>query len=135
MPFRGGILDRIKASIRLRFRDESLTAKRDFKRRSNMKPSRRGFLKLAAGSSALALVSQSSLASEPRRPSLEELDRAAAEPVLKLESLSSPVKIASMELLRNGREFLVRVRSTDGAEGLAVPNSDRLIDTYPIFVN
>ena len=40
-----------------------------------------------------------------------------------------------MELLRNGRNFLVRVRTTDGAEGLAVPNADRLIDTYPIFLN
>jgi L-alanine-DL-glutamate epimerase-like enolase superfamily enzyme len=45
------------------------------------------------------------------------------------------VKIASMELLRNGRVFLVRARSTDGAEGLAVPNADRLMDTYPIFLN
>ena len=75
------------------------------------------------------------MAAEERRPTLEELDQAAAKPVLQLDSLASPVKIASMELLRNGRVFLVRVRSTDGAEGLAVPNADRLMDTYPIFLN
>ena len=32
-------------------------------------------------------------------------------------------------------DFLVRVRSTDGAEGLIVPNADRLSDVYPIFLN
>jgi len=40
-----------------------------------------------------------------------------------------------MELLRNGREFLVRVRSKDGAEGLGVPNSMHMVNTYPIFLN
>ena len=44
------------------------------------------------------------------------------------------MKIASMELLRNGRNFIVRVRSTSGDEGLAIPNAMRLIDSYPIFV-
>ncbi len=99
-----------------------------------MNSSRRTFLKLAAGSSALGLMSDRLSAAEPNRPSLDELDRAAAEPVLKLDSLTSPVKIASMELLRNGRVFLVRVRSTEGAEGLAVPNAERLVVTYPIFL-
>jgi L-alanine-DL-glutamate epimerase-like enolase superfamily enzyme len=98
-----------------------------------MNVSRRNFLAMA-GTSVLAWPGRPATAAEPRRPSLEELDRAAAEPVLKLDSLSTPVKIASMELLRNGREFLVRVRSTDGAEGLAVANGDRLRVTYPIFL-
>ena len=40
-----------------------------------------------------------------------------------------------MELLRNGRNFLVRVRTTGGDEGLGVPNAMRLIDVYPLFVN
>ena len=46
-----------------------------------------------------------------------------------------PVKIASMELLRNGRNFVVRVRTTDGAEGIGVPNAMHLVHTYPIFLN
>ena len=46
-----------------------------------------------------------------------------------------PVKIASMELLRNRRNFLVRVRTTDGAEGIGVPNAMHLVHTYPIFLN
>jgi L-alanine-DL-glutamate epimerase-like enolase superfamily enzyme len=43
--------------------------------------------------------------------------------------------IASMELLRNGRNFLVRVRTRDGVEGLSVPNAMHLVHTYPIFLN
>src|SRR4029077_20181171 len=30
--------------------------------------------------------------------------------------------------------FLVRARSTDGAEGLIVPNCDRMGDIYPVFL-
>ncbi len=63
------------------------------------------------------------------------LDSAAAEPVLRVESLASPVVLASMELLRNRNEFLVRVRTRGGDEGLAVANSMRMIDSYPIFLN
>ncbi len=40
-----------------------------------------------------------------------------------------------MELLRNRRNFLVRVRTTDGAEGIGVPNAMHLVHTYPIFLN
>ena len=65
---------------------------------------------------------------------MEELERVAREPVLRVD-LSDPVEIASMELLRNGREFLVRVRDRDGAEGMSVANSMHLIHTYPIFLN
>src|SRR5690348_13142047 len=99
-----------------------------------MHRTRRSFLQITAGAAALGMMQQGVVGQE-KRPTGEELDRAAAKRVLHLESLTSPVKIASIELLRNGRVFLVRIRSTDGAEGLAVPNADRLKDTYPIFLN
>jgi L-alanine-DL-glutamate epimerase-like enolase superfamily enzyme len=67
---------------------------------------------------------------DPRR-----IDEAAARPVLRAEQLDRPVEIASMELLRNGRNFLVRVRSVDGAEGIGVPNAMHMIHLYPIFLN
>jgi L-alanine-DL-glutamate epimerase-like enolase superfamily enzyme len=75
------------------------------------------------------------LAADERRDLERRLEAIEATPVLRAESITTPVKIASMELLRNGRNFLVRVRSTDGAEGMAVPNAMHLIHTYPIFVN
>ena len=70
------------------------------------------------------------LASSHRR-----LDEVAEAPVLRVDGLEKPVKIASMELLRNRRNFLVRVRTTDGAEGIGVPNAMHLVHTYPIFLN
>lgn len=63
-----------------------------------------------------------------------DLERVASEPLLRLERLKDPVVVESMELLQNGSELLVRVRSTDGAEGVAVANSDRLREAFPIFL-
>ena len=65
----------------------------------------------------------------------EQLAKIAEAPVLRGEGLPEPVTIESMELLRNGRNFLVRVRSKEGAEGIGVPNAMHLIHTYPIFLN
>src|SRR5947208_9782857 len=100
-----------------------------------MLSTRRRFLQSVAGTGLVATQARRATAQEERRPTLEQLDRAAAQRVLHLDSLKSPVKITSMELLRNGRTFLVRARSQDGAEGLIVPNADRLRDVYPVFLN
>jgi L-alanine-DL-glutamate epimerase-like enolase superfamily enzyme len=101
-----------------------------------MTSTRRRFLQAAiAGTSLGAVRARRAAGQEPRRPSLEQLDRAAARRVLHLDALKTPVNIASLELLRNGRTYLVRARSTDGAEGLIVPNADRMRDLYPVFLN
>ena len=55
------------------------------------------------------------------------IGRAVARPVLQVDELTTPLKITAMELLKNGREFLVRVRTSGGDEGLAVPNSMRAL--------
>ena len=74
-------------------------------------------------------------ADEPRKVTSDRLAEVASTPVLRVEGLEEPVKIASMELLRNRRNFVVRARSTDGAEGLAIPNCMHMVHTYPIFLN
>jgi L-alanine-DL-glutamate epimerase-like enolase superfamily enzyme len=61
------------------------------------------------------------------------LIEAAAAPVLRRELVTSPVTIASIELLRNGDQFVVRARSKDGAVGLAAGHSDVLDTTWPIL--
>src|SRR5262245_13162244 len=99
-----------------------------------MLSTRRRFLQAAAGTGIAAAHAPHAAAQQERRPTLEQLDRAAARRVLHLDALKSSVKIASLELLRTGRTFLVRARSTDGAEGLIVPNADRLGDVYPVFL-
>ncbi len=76
-----------------------------------------------------------SMAREETRSLLQRLDEVAAAPVLNAECIDQSVKIASMELLRNGKNFLVRVRATNGAEGIAVPNCMHMIHLFPVFLN
>jgi L-alanine-DL-glutamate epimerase-like enolase superfamily enzyme len=100
-----------------------------------MRPTRRYFLGSVAGAGASVLLARRANSEEDRRDLDRRLDSVAKAPVLRVDGLERPVKIASMELLRNRRNFLVRVRSADGAEGVAVPNAMHMIHTYPIFLN
>lgn len=96
---------------------------------------RRRFLQTTLAAGAMLAARRHARAEETKPVSFRDLDEATARPVLDVDTLTSPVKIRSVELLRNGRTFLVRARSADGAEGLAVPNAARLVDCYPIFLN
>src|SRR5262245_31450713 len=70
----------------------------------------------------------------PKRVTVADLERILKEPVLKLDGIKKPVKVASIELLRNGKAFLVRTRSSDGAEAITVPNPDKMAQVYPFFL-
>src|SRR6185503_9211657 len=91
-----------------------------------MQVDRRKFLAGAIGAGAVgfnAVYAQQ--AKKATVPSLQELDKAAAAPVLKLEGLKSPVIIESIKLLKQDDEYFVHVRSKDGAEGVALTNPPR----------
>ena len=62
------------------------------------------------------------------------LDEAAGQPILNVDSITSPVKIESIELLQKGGNHFVRARSVDGTEGISVTNS-RASYLYPILEN
>ncbi len=62
------------------------------------------------------------------------LDEVLAAPVLKRELFAHPVIIDTLELLRYKGNFLCRVRSRDGAEGLSVGHSE-LNSLYPLFIH
>jgi L-alanine-DL-glutamate epimerase-like enolase superfamily enzyme len=100
-----------------------------------MRLTRRSFLGTTFGAGVSFLAARRATAGDDQRSMLQQIDEVAAAPVLRVENLDKPVKVASMELLRNRRNYLVRVRSTDGAEGIAVPNAMHMIHTYPIFLN
>jgi L-alanine-DL-glutamate epimerase-like enolase superfamily enzyme len=68
-------------------------------------------------------------------PSMDDLARAAGTPILKRDGLNSPVIIQSVELLRLDKEYFVRVRSTEGAEGISVCNPPRADYLDRIFKN
>ncbi len=101
----------------------------------NARFTRRSFLgsSLAVGGLVPPLLGATE--DEDRKVLEHRLDEIAVTPVLRVDAIDKAAKIASMELLRNGRNFVVRVRTTDGAEGIGVPNAMHLIYTYPIFVN
>jgi len=105
--------------------------------------SRRRFIETgvlgAAGASVLAGTARAqsggtAAEKEVRADLAGRLRTAAAAPVLRKELFSHPVTIAKVELLRNGRYFLVRVRSTDGAIGLAEGHGPVLESAWPILV-
>ncbi|MFM1555576.1 MAG: mandelate racemase/muconate lactonizing enzyme family protein, partial [Limisphaerales bacterium] len=84
------------------------------------------------------LATASVVASFPRRSHAQTIDpeqlrRIDEAPTLKQEFLRHPIIIKSVELLRNKGNFLVRIRSKDGAQSVTAPNSLRLKDCYPIF--
>ncbi len=95
-----------------------------------MSLNRRAFLSTALAASAplvAAAQARPRESNEARKPgpSLEALDRAAAAPVLKREAFASPVVIDSIRLLKKDKDFLVHVRSRDGAEGVSLTDPGR----------
>lgn len=92
---------------------------------------RRTFLQSAAVATGTPFFAR---ADEKPPPSVAELDRILAKPVLKTDFLTSPVTVESIELLKNGKAYLLRTRSTDGLEVVTVPNPDRMAIIYPLFL-
>src|SRR5262249_54261059 len=111
---------------------------RQTERHANMnskKLTRRTFLNTSAVTAGLlAASSDGGEAAQPKVVTKAALDRILDAPVLKTGFLKEPVTVASVELLRNGKAYLLRTRSTDGVEALTVPNPSRMAETYPIFL-
>jgi len=81
---------------------------------------RRKFLTASAGAALLSAQPDSAL------PEYQK-------PVFNLPKFfSSPVKIASIELLQSGRNYFVRTRSTDGVEGVVLTKD--MEDFIPILL-
>jgi len=100
-----------------------------------MKNNRRNFLKAAAVAGATNLMPRrSSSAADNSSELAAKIDKVWSAPVLKTEFFKNPVKLASVELLQNGRHYLVRVRSAEGAEGLAGAHDSVMTTAYPILL-
>src|ERR1700744_2904604 len=55
------------------------------------------------------------------------------QPVFKRELFKDPVIIQSIEPLTRDKQYICRVRSKDGHEGIAVSNAQQMEVLYPIF--
>ena len=107
----------------------------------SMKANRRQFVKTNfLGGLTVALPLSALCADAPssgrrsQNPRYAKLDEILRQPVLKRELFATPVIIETLELLRYKDNFLCRVRSRDGAEGLSVGHS-RLDALYPLFLH
>jgi L-alanine-DL-glutamate epimerase-like enolase superfamily enzyme len=106
-----------------------------------MKTNRRQFVMAnLLGSLAAALPISAPGADAPhsgrrsQNPLYARLDEILGQPVLKRELFPAPVIIETLELLRYKDNFLCRVRSRDGTEGISVGHSG-LKELYPIFLH
>jgi L-alanine-DL-glutamate epimerase-like enolase superfamily enzyme len=100
-----------------------------------MNTSRRNFFRKAAavsaGSAMFSCHAGAGSMSDSDRYSA--LDEAFSKPVLKSELFPEPVIIDTLELLRLNDNFICRVRSKNGAEGISVSNNMQMVSLYPIF--
>jgi L-alanine-DL-glutamate epimerase-like enolase superfamily enzyme len=100
-----------------------------------MNATRREFFKksaiLSAGSAFWGSSARANAAGDFER--YAALDEALSKPVLKRALFPEPVIIDSLELLRFEDNFLCRVRSKNGAEGMSVGNNMQMVSLYPVF--
>src|SRR5580692_574548 len=88
---------------------------------------RRNFIQTSASAALLAASSSSSPAADADT-AIQEWQQ----PVFDLhKKIASPIKIASIDLLQSGKQFFLRTRSTDGAEGLILTKD--MEDFIPIL--
>ncbi|HEX4949353.1 MAG TPA: enolase C-terminal domain-like protein [Blastocatellia bacterium] len=93
---------------------------------------RRDFLKTSAAAGAMTMLSQRSNAQANSLAA--KLEKAMNAPVLKTELFKQPVKIASLELLKNDRSYIVRARSSEGVTGFSEAHSSVMGAAYPILI-
>lgn len=102
-----------------------------------MTPTRRQFLRAATLTALASAATNGSRGAEgATRPILSktDLDPILDAPVLELGFLRQPVKVSSLQLLRQGKNYLLRTRSQDGVEVVTVPNPARMAETHPILL-
>jgi L-alanine-DL-glutamate epimerase-like enolase superfamily enzyme len=109
----------------------------------SMNTNRRGFISSAvAGGLGVASLPLSSYGGDIRSHSAmpndlqgryNKLDEVVKRPIFRKELFPSPVILETIELLRDRDNFLVRVRSKDGAEGIAAGHGSQNSKSWPSF--
>ena len=94
---------------------------------------RRKALKLSAAASLMAPHAISSMPYLFSTPSAQKAK--SSHKILQLDELKEPLIIEQLELLKNGRNWIVRVRTKSGAEGIAISHNRHMESLYPIFLN
>ena len=110
-----------------------------------MKTDRRKFIKIAAltgGGSALLPLPSCGSNKDPKEAERSNvltsavysvLDEIRKKPVLRRDLLPDPVIIETLDLLRDRKNTICRVRSKDGAVGVAIGHPFIAKSSYPMF--
>lgn len=98
-----------------------------------MTSTRRQFVARGALGVTAVLAGQNIAPAAPRRRQQSAVPDALTRRVLRRELWPQPVRIAAVDLLRAKDQFLVRVRSKEGATGIAVGHPSVLQTTWPIL--
>ncbi len=100
--------------------------------------SRRSVLRLSCVPPVLLACRPNTGQTQDLNKTLQELDidlnRILDAPVLQLEHCKEPVIIESIELLREGKSYLLRTRSKAGLEVITVPHQAKMATLYPILI-
>ena len=108
---------------------------------NNKTSNRRDFLKKSTIAGAalplLAAGCDSSNTSVSASPAInyEPIDAAAKKSIINTSRFTEPLIMDNIELLRYEGNFICRVRTASGAEGISVSNNMQMISLYPIFLN
>ncbi len=105
-----------------------------------METSRRKFIATAGllgGSAAVLPITSCGKSNQEKRsyPDYSVLDEVLKKPVLKRELFPNPVIIDTVELLQDRNNFICRVRTKDGAEGISLGHPFISKEGYPMFRN
>jgi L-alanine-DL-glutamate epimerase-like enolase superfamily enzyme len=90
-------------------------------------------MRLGTLASAVAVSGRVGGTASPGREVQEAVERAMSAPLLRKALWREPVLITSVDVLKASEQFLIRVRSQDGAVGTAVGHPDVLETTWPIL--
>jgi L-alanine-DL-glutamate epimerase-like enolase superfamily enzyme len=100
-----------------------------------MKTDRRKFIETTVAGGIGATIPGSYLTQVSLKDKYSKLDEIITKPVLKVNLFKTPVIIDTLELLKYKNTFLCKVRSKDGAVGIAVANNAQMKSLWPVFVN
>lgn len=102
-----------------------------------MKSTRRNFLKSASLGAAATPLFFHQFTSPDEKESylsdLSDLEKILRQPVLKTELFPQPVILENVELLQYRDNYICRVTTKDGQEGISVSNNMQMQYLYPIF--
>ncbi len=89
---------------------------------------------IGSSTAAFSLLAPKQVIATPGRRDSAPIAAAETARILRRELVPDPVVVESVSLLQRGDQYFVRVRDTDGGEGIALCNPNLMNGAWPIFL-